>query len=213
LAGTGRLHLQYHPGRFESTINKEPEIVGGVFPLPLGVVVVAVLVTAATDVWKFKVLNILTLPLLASGLIYHAATGGTAGLTASLMGAVCGFGLLMPVYLRGGMGAGDIKLMAGIGAWLGLLLTFYVFLASSLAAGIYALIVIVLYGRTRETWIDLKIIWYRLAAFSRHLGAEDRIETEVARQDRRGRIIPFAAMIALGLFAVIAWQSLGAKLP
>jgi prepilin peptidase CpaA len=170
------------------------------------VVVLAVIVTAATDVWKFKVHNLLTVPLLASGLIYHSIVGGAAGFTLSLLGALCGFGLLIALYLKGGMGAGDVKLMAGVGAWMGAGLTFYVFIASSLAAGVYALLVIVLYGRTGEIWIHLKIAWYRISAVGRHLGAEDCVETEVIREDRRGRIIPFAAMIAFGVLATLAWQ-------
>src|SRR5262249_2150922 len=127
-------------------------------------------------------------------------------LAVSFLGALCGFGLLLPMYLIGGMGAGDIKLMAAVGAWLGLPLTFYVFIAASLAAGIYALIVMAWYHRTEETWINLKIVWHRLSALTRHLGSEDRIETEVGRHDRRGRIIPFAAMIALGVVAALAWR-------
>ncbi|MFL5245741.1 MAG: prepilin peptidase [Gemmataceae bacterium] len=177
----------------------------GILPLPLGVVILAVLISAATDVWKFKVLNILTLPLMASGLLYHSLTHGALGFTWSLLGALCGLGLLLPLYILGGMGAGDVKLMAAIGAWLGLPLTLYVFIASSLAAGIYSLIVICWYRRTEETWINLKIAWHRISTLTRHLGSEERIESEVVRQDRRGRIIPFAAMIALGVLGALAW--------
>jgi prepilin peptidase CpaA len=193
----------FNPGH---SIREEFTVVGQELPLQFTVVVLAVLVTAATDVWKFKVHNILTLPLLAGGLIYHAIAAGPAGLAGSFLGALCGFGLLISLYLKGGMGAGDVKLMTGVGAWLGLPMIFYVFIASSLAAGIYALFVIVLYGRTGETWTNLKIIWFRISAAGRHLGAEDRVETAVEQQDRRGRIIPFAAMIALGVLAVLAWS-------
>jgi prepilin peptidase CpaA len=170
------------------------------------VVLVAVLVTAVTDVWKFKIHNVLTLPLLVSGLLYHALAAGLPGFTVSVLGALLGFGLLIVLYLLGGMGAGDVKLMAGIGAWLGLPLTFYVFLASSLAAGIYALVIILIYQRTSETWVNLQIAWHRLSAVGRHLGANERVELEVARSGRRARIIPFAAMIALGMLGLVAWM-------
>jgi hypothetical protein len=98
--------------------------------------------------------------------------------------------------------------MAGIGAWLGMPLILYVFLVSALAAGVYAALVVLLCGTGRDTWISLKIIWHRLAAVGRHLAAEDRVEAEVNRTDRRWRVIPFAAMIALGLLALIvcAWS-------
>jgi prepilin peptidase CpaA len=170
------------------------------------VVLSVVLVTAVTDVWKFKIHNVLTLPLLASGLVYHSVAEGSQGFAASFLGALFGFGVLVALYVLGGMGAGDVKLMAGVGAWLGLPLTFFVFIASSLAAGAYALVIIVLYRRSGETWVHLQIAWHRISAVGRHLGAEDRVETEVARPDRRGRIIPFAAMVALGILSLLAWK-------
>jgi len=175
----------------------------------------ASLIAALTDLRKFKVHNVLTLPLLLSGLLYHSIVGGlsdagwTAGFLNSLLGVLCGSGILLLFYLMGGMGAGDVKLMAGIGAWLGVQFTFYVFLASSLAAGFYAVVLVVGCGRVRETWVNLKIIWYRVAAIGRHLGAEDRIEAEVNRADRRRRIIPFAAMVAVGIIIVAVWFWLG----
>jgi prepilin peptidase CpaA len=174
--------------------------------VPLIVVLSAVLVAAATDVWKFKVYNALTLPLLASGLAYHALHGG---LVDSLYGVLFGFGALIVLYLVGGMGAGDVKLMAAVGAWLGMPLTFYVFLASSLAAGVYSLGLVVCTGRLGETMVNLHIMWLRLASVGRYLGGDDKVELEVRRSDRRKRIIPFAAMVAVGLVATLLWLQRG----
>ena len=175
--------------------------------LPITIVLGASLIAGVTDLWKFKVHNLLTLPLLFSGLIYHAVWG--TGLANSLLGVLCGSGILLLFYLMGGMGAGDVKLMAAIGAWLGIPYTFYVFVASSLVAALYALGLILVCGRVRETWVNLQIIWYRVAAFGRYLGAEDQIEAEVTRADRRRRVIPFGAMVAVGVVAVIVWFWLG----
>jgi prepilin peptidase CpaA len=173
------------------------------------VALVAVLIAAVTDLWKFKVYNLLTVPLLVAGLTCHGIVGGWTGFLNSLLGAGFGFGILFVFYLMGGMGAGDVKLIAGVGAWLGMPLTLYVFITSSLAAGCYALVLIVVYGTAREAMINLQIIWLRLALAGRHFGAEDAVETEVHRAGRRRRIIPFAAMMALGLLALAAWSWLG----
>ena len=77
--------------------------------VPAVVVVVGALIAAFTDIWKYKVHNVLTLPFLASGLAYHGLTHGWPGLAASLAGALFGFGVLFVFYLMGGMGAGDVK--------------------------------------------------------------------------------------------------------
>jgi len=166
------------------------------------VVLVAALIAAATDVWKFRVYNALTLPLLASGLLYHGFRGEIAD---SLLGVLFGFAALIVLYIVGGMGAGDVKLMAAVGAWLGMPMTFYVFIASSLAAGVYAIGLIVWTGRVSETVVNLQLMWLRLASVGRYLGGEDRVESEVQRDDRRRRIIPFAAMVAIGLIATLLW--------
>jgi prepilin peptidase CpaA len=175
--------------------------------LPITVVLGGALIAGVTDLWRFKVHNLVTLPLLFSGLVYHAVWG--TGLPNSLLGVACGSGLLLLFYSMGGMGAGDVKLMAGIGAWLGIPYTLYVFVAASILAALYALVLIVLCGRVRETWVNLQIIWHRVAVFGRHLGAEDQIEAEVQRGDRRRRIIPFAAMVAVGVVVVFVWFWMG----
>jgi prepilin peptidase CpaA len=175
------------------------------FPLslPTAVVLVAALVAAATDLARFKVYNLLTLPLLVSGLIYHGAVGGPVELGMSAAGMVLGAAVLLVFYIMGGMGAGDVKLMAALGAWLGLPAVFYVFLASALAAGVYALVLMATYGNRREILLNLQIIYHRVAAVGRHLVSEDQVEREVQRADRRRRVIPFAAMIAVGVIALV----------
>ena len=47
--------------------------------VPLVIVLAAGLVAAVTDVWRFKVYNILTFPLLFSGIAYHALQPGRRG--------------------------------------------------------------------------------------------------------------------------------------
>jgi prepilin peptidase CpaA len=180
--------------------------VGKALAIPLVIVLVAAIIAAVTDIWKFRVHNVLTLPLLGSGILYHGLVGGAAGLTDSLSGALFGFSALMVFYLIGGMGGGDVKLMAGVGAWLGMPLTFYVFMVGSLAAGTYATILVLASGKVRDTWINLLIAWHRLVTLSKHLGAEQRIEPALAQTNRRQRIVPFAAMVAFGVIATCLWN-------
>jgi prepilin peptidase CpaA len=177
--------------------------VSHVAQVPLIIVFIGAMIAAVTDVWKFKVYNLLTIPLLASGLAYHAISG--EGLASSALGMLFGFGILIVLHVMGGVGAGDVKLMAAIGAWLGIETTFYVFIASALAAGIYAVILVAFSGRVAEHLVNLQILVHRLMSLGKYLGADDRMEVEVNRADRRRRVIPFGAMVAVGFVAAICY--------
>ena len=178
-------------------------------PFPLLVVACAALVAAVTDVWKYKVHNLLTVPLLVTGLLYHAWTQGWPGFFHSTAAAGLGFSVFFTLYLVGGMGAGDVKLVAALGAWLGAWLMMLVCLYAACAGGVYALGVILWRGQLGQTWVNFRVIWHRLAAVTRHFSAEDGVELEVGRPDRRQRLVPYAAMFAIGLFALmlIAWHN------
>ncbi len=93
---------------------------------PLTFVCAAMIVAAIIDGWKLKVPNWLTFPLVLSGwvlgLLHNCGLfegTGSGGIGASLAGTALGFVLLFPVYAIGGMGAGDVKMQMGFGAWIG----------------------------------------------------------------------------------------------
>lgn len=179
--------------------------------LPLSVVIVATCCAAVTDIRDFKIYHAVTVPLFLSGLGYRALLGGWAGLGDSLAGAFFGFGSLVVFWVLGGMGAGDVKLMAGVGAWLGMPLTFHVFLAASLAAGVYALALVFLHHGVGETLVYLQLTWLRLTSLRRRLGTDSTIEDEAKRDNRHSRLIPFAAMILIGIVAALIWDHVGKR--
>ncbi len=82
------------------------------------VLVIAAL-AAQADVRTSKVPNRLTGPALLLGLGVHFAVGGVHDGLNALVGALVAGGVLFPGWLLGFMGAGDVKLMAAAGAWLG----------------------------------------------------------------------------------------------
>jgi prepilin peptidase CpaA len=71
------------------------------------------------DLTRRRISNWTSGSAVVAGLIVHFAQKGWAGLLHSLFGAAIGFGVFLIFYLLGGMGGGDIKLMAGFGALLG----------------------------------------------------------------------------------------------
>lgn len=100
----------------------------------VAVVAVFILTAAVLDVRTRRLPNWLTVPMFAAGLLFHGITGGWSGLGFALGGFATGFGILLVLWLIGGGGGGDVKLMGALGAWLGPLLTVMVFLGSTVIA-------------------------------------------------------------------------------
>lgn len=71
------------------------------------------------DLWRRTVSNKLSLAGLIAGLTVHSVLHGWSGALDSLLGAVIGFASFLVFFLAGGMGGGDVKLMAAFGAIVG----------------------------------------------------------------------------------------------
>jgi len=98
----------------------------------------------------------ITLPLLWAGLLLNLR-GTFVDLQSAVIGAVAGYLILWAVYWvfklatgKEGMGFGDFKLLAAIGAWLGWKMLPLVILASSLVGAVVGIVLIVLARRGRE---------------------------------------------------------------
>ena len=117
---------------------------------PWVVVIVASAIGATMDVRERRLPNWLTLPLLLSGLAYWAVAGGFSGLASALGGAsLVGLPyLLLFVLARGG--AGDVKMMAGVGAWLGIVHGLVALVFVALAGGVLAVAVGLARGHGRS---------------------------------------------------------------
>src|SRR3954470_17837126 len=106
---------------------------------PVWFVTITLVVAAVIDGRQLKVPNWITFPMIISGWIYSATLSpyaGWDGLMFSLVGTAVGLALLLPLYAIGGMGAGDVKLLAGVGAWVWSLTTVYAFALSAVVGGI-----------------------------------------------------------------------------
>jgi prepilin peptidase CpaA len=96
---------------------------------------------AMCDVRTGRVPNVLTFGAMAGGLLFSAIHSGGWGLLTSLLGCVIGLALFLPLFVLGGMGGGDVKLLAAVGAWLGPVGALRAALWASLAGGVLAVIV------------------------------------------------------------------------
>jgi len=104
------------------------------------VVLVAVL-AAGTDIFTRRIPNLLTFGAAAAALAFHAFQNGAAGAGLSAAGWLVGAAVFFPVFALGGLGAGDVKLVAALGAWLGPVGALQVAAASAVAGGAVALVV------------------------------------------------------------------------
>jgi hypothetical protein len=86
---------------------------------------VVLIVAAVIDGYELRVPNWLTFPFVISGWLYSTYAFGLEGLGWSLGGTALGMSILLLFYMIGGMGAGDVKLMGGVGAWIYFTHTWY----------------------------------------------------------------------------------------
>lgn len=130
------------------------------------------------DLARRRISNWIPLAALVGGLAWQIGRNGCIGGLYALGGAAAGFGVFLIFYLLGGMGGGDVKLMAGFGALLGAGRLLEAALWTAAVGGILALGAIA-------------VRWARRAA-SRKSGVGN---TEGDREES----IPYAPAIALGV--------------
>lgn len=120
------------------------------------IILVAVLMFASiTDLTQRKVYNWLIVPALIIGLVWNTVEMGWPGIGFSLLGLLAGGLLFLPFYLWGGMGAGDIKLMAVVGAFGGAKFALHAWFYIALAGGVAAVILLLIRGELISTFKNL----------------------------------------------------------
>src|SRR5262245_15784803 len=162
-----------------------------------GVVLLVGVVACAYDLRTRRIPNFLTFGGAALALAYSTWLAGVYGGMTSIAGWLVGAGLFLPMFVLGGMGAGDVKLAACVGAWLGPKTALWVALYSAIAGGIMAVAVALATGYFRQA---LSNIWLLLAHW-RVVGV--RPLPELTLEGSRGPRLPFALPIAAGTMAAM----------
>ncbi|SET16279.1 prepilin peptidase CpaA [Nitrosospira multiformis] len=126
-----------------------------------GFLLLLLLAAAWSDIRSRRIPNILVFPGAVAGVLLHALLPqemGALGILGSLAGWGTGLVLLLPLYLLRIMGAGDVKLMAMTGAYLGAQETVGALLCVLLAGGVLALVAALLEGKLRLLWRNLNVM-------------------------------------------------------
>lgn len=181
---------------------------------PILVICTGMIAAAVIDWWKFKVPNKLTFPLIISGWLLGLCNNfgleaGQGGIGASLLGTILAFGLMLPIYAIGGMGAGDVKMTMGFGAWIGafyglpdgLWIVLYAFCAGTIVGGVIALGMIMVRGHYRKNVENVKEIVGDLFTSSN--------VTEVAEKANRRRSrwhrLPYGVPLCIGFVGYLIY--------
>jgi prepilin peptidase CpaA len=165
-------------------------------------VALILLVTAAawTDLRSRRVPNWLTVPGAALGFILQAWYGGLDGVLASVEGAAFGMGILMVVYIAGGIGAGDVKLFSAVGALVGPQSLIPIFVCTALLGGVAAAVLALKRGRGRETLGRIRDLLMSFVSLRLPEVRKAGIATDALR-------LPYAAVIAGGaLLALLTFH-------
>lgn len=165
---------------------------------------ITLVVAAVIDGWKLKVPNWLTFPMVLSGWAYSAVFFGWDGLGCSLTGTAVGLALLLPAYAIGGMGAGDVKLLAGVGAWMWGTTTFFAFCVSAIVGGVIALAMIAV----RRKWLHHSRQMLTIATEILVVRDPSQLSAMAAERKSSMTLLPYGIPIAIGSIAYFAWTGM-----
>jgi prepilin peptidase CpaA len=154
-------------------------------------------IACVVDLRTRRIPNALTFGGAAAALAYRLATGGAAGAADGLGGWLVGLALLLVPYALGGMGAGDVKLLAALGAWLGPAETLWLGIYTNVAAGLMALAVALIHGYLGQAWNN---VWLLLSHW-RVVGL--RPLPEITLSGSRGPRLAYAAPILAGMVVTL----------
>lgn len=156
-------------------------------PLAWAVAIGAALIGAACDLRWRRIPNLLTLPTLLAGLVWAGWSQGASGVVSAMAGCLLLAAPYLVLFLFAGGGAGDVKLMGALGAWLGLVDGAIALVAVLLCGVLMGLGYACLRKRVAHLWTNLVgIVWAGAAA----VWSRDR-------QVAAGHLPPASAMLRM----------------
>jgi prepilin peptidase CpaA len=162
--------------------------------LPKILVLALVLVAGVYDFRFRRIPNWLTVTGVLMGFAANALVAHLPGVRAAALGLGLAMVVYVPLYLLRAMGAGDVKLMAAVGALVGPSSWLGIFLAAAIVGGIIAVCVAAAKKRLHQTLFNVQIILAELL----HLRAPYRTAPALDVRHKGSLRIPHGVSIALG---------------
>jgi prepilin peptidase CpaA len=158
------------------------------------------LVGSVFDVKSRRIPNFITGPAFLLGIAMHGLLGGWREMLCSLLaGVICGLVFLV-FYVAGGMGAGDVKLMAAVGCIAGLPHVAYLLVLTALSGGVMAICLALARGRLQQTVMNVGV----LASHHTQQGLQPHPDLNVTNP--QGLRLPYALAIAGGSILTFYFQ-------
>ena len=176
----------------------------GMVLFQLLIVVVAAAVSTVIDLRTRLIPNLITLPLILTGPIVMGVAYGWDGVLNSLLGFLLLGVPYLVIWMLSGGGAGDAKLMMGIGAWVGPGIGIWILVTTMIAGGVFSIIAAAIYGRLRELPYSVMIMLMGLVSrFRSKLQPVSGVEATAGGADEdpvssSSQWIPFAPVILIG---------------
>ena len=154
----------------------------------------------AIDLRTRRIPNALTLGAAAAAVVCLGVVGGWRAMVWSAAGWTVGLLIFLPLFLLRGLGAGDVKLLAAFGAWLGPSGAWWVAVYGAIAGGVIAVPWLLMRGALTRT---LGNIW-ALLVFWRLVGP--RAHPGLTLDSPHAMRLPYALPLALGALATLWWR-------
>ncbi len=169
---------------------------------PLGA---ALLWAAASDLRSRRIPNVLTFALMLCGIAQSFANVGTVSPGQSLAGLGVGFALTFGLFALGALGGGDVKLLAGVGAWVGPSAVLAIFAGAAIVGMVIVLAQALVQGRITLLCRNTAVVGMNLMHLS-DLGA-DHVAATAKSCRAVDRPLPYAVpvLIATALVMSFAW--------
>jgi prepilin peptidase CpaA len=149
------------------------------------------------DLRTRRIPQALTLGGAAAGLAFHLLAGGWSGGLGSFAGWFVGIAIFLAPFALGGLGAGDVKLLGALGAWVGATQVIWLALYAGVAGGVMALLVALARGYLRTALTNV----YVLMVHWRVNGPTPL--AEVTLEHARGPRLAYAVPILAGTVATL----------
>jgi len=173
--------------------------------LACAVLIPATLLASWIDYSQRRVPNWLNLAILLCGFVAQGWYFGWSGLWTGAMGMLIGFGVLIVPWMMHGMGAGDVKLMAAVGVWLGPKLTLYSFGVGAMIGGVAAIVMIVSTGRLRMACTNIGLILAKCSSRQTVFS-----ETGSAKSfGQTSQLLPYGVPLTAGTLLVLGARMFG----